>query len=52
MIKFPEGLVGLMPWVRLEDGEALGGIDLYCSRHGLIGGADGIAVPAGGDRAL
>jgi hypothetical protein len=32
--------------VRLEDGQALDGVDLYCSRHGLIG-ADGIAVPAG-----
>ncbi|WP_205327046.1 hypothetical protein [Glycomyces sp. YM15] len=33
--------------VRLENGEVLVGVDLYCSRHGLIGGADGIAVPAG-----
>lgn len=34
--------------VLLEDGQVLEGVDLYCSRHSLIGGPDGIAVPAGG----
>jgi hypothetical protein len=38
--------------VRLDDSQVLEGVDLYCSRHGLIG-ADGIAVLAGGQtRAL
>lgn len=38
--------------VLVGDGQVLDGVDLYCSRHGLIG-SDGVAVPAGGQtRAL
>ena len=36
--------------VQLENGDVLDGVHLYCSRHGLITGEDGMPVPAGTQR--